>query len=141
MSNLDDVVTALAARIVTGMGSDPIAGRTYAYGVGVVNPPTIIVVPSAGEFIVYDETFENLMGFNLSVKILMSAADDRSGQKALMGYLDASGSTSIRGAIYGDQTLGGTCAFCRVTGASNYGDVEWAAQVFYGAELTVVVAT
>jgi hypothetical protein len=141
VSDLDAVITALAARIVTGMGSDAIAGRTYAYGKDSVDPPACLVLPAPGEFLVYDDTMSATSGYNLVVKILMGSQDDRSGQAALMGYLDRTGSTSIRAAIYGDQTLGGTCSFCRVTGASDYNDVEWAGQVFYGATLNVEVLT
>src|SRR5690242_12722615 len=117
------------------MGSDALAGRTYAYGKDAVDPPACIVVPAPGEFLIYDDTMGNgTSGYNLIVKILMGSQDDRTGQAALLGYLDRTGSTSIRAAIYGDQTLGGTCAFCRVASASAYNDVEWGGVVFYGAE-------
>lgn len=141
MSDLDAVITALAARIATGMSGDAIAGRVFAYGPDSLNPPTCIVLPAPGEFLVYDDTMSATNGYNLVVKILMGTQDDRSGQAALLGYLDRTGSTSIRAAIYGDQTLGGTCSFCRVSGASDYNDVEWAGQIFYGATLNVEVLT
>ena len=141
MSDLDAVITALAARIATGMSGDAIAGRVFAYGPDSLNPPTCIVLPAPGEFLVYVDTMSATNGYNLVIKILMSTQDDRSGQAALLGYLDRTGSTSLRGAIYGDQTLGGTCSFCRVSGASDYNDVEWAGQIFYGATLNVEVLT
>ena len=143
MSSVAAVITALAARIVTGMGSDAIAGRVYAYGKDSMDPPAIAVVPAAGEdFIVYDETYETgVSQYTVTVKILLGTQDDRTGQAALLSYLDTTGSTSIRAAIYGDQTLGGTCSYCVVTGAGAFNDVEWAGQQFYGAELRVEVHT
>lgn len=139
MSNLDDVVEALAARIRTGMGTDTIAGRTYAYGIDSINPPTAIVLPSNGDFVDYDVTFDGQDDFELVVKVLMGSADDRTGQAQLLAYLARSGSTSLREAIYGDSTLGGACSDLKVVGARNFGDVEWAGQIFYGAELVVQV--
>lgn len=141
MADLDDVTVALAARIRTGMGTDAIAGRTYAYGIDAPKPPAAIVLPSNGDFVDYDVTFDGQDDFELVVKILVGAADDRSGQAALLAYLSRSGSTSIRAAIYGDSTLGGTVSDLKVIGARNFGDVEWAGLIYFGAELVVQVYT
>lgn len=139
MSDLDDVVVALAARIAAGMGSDLIAGRTFAYAPDSLNPPTAIVLPSFGGFLTFDATFDGRDDFELLVRILMGTQDNRTGQQSLLGYLSRSGATSIRTAIYGDPTLGGLVSDLKVTGASGYGDIEWAGQVFFGADLHVEV--
>jgi hypothetical protein len=137
MSDLADVVEALAARIRTGLAGDVLEGRTYAFAPDSIVPPTAIVLPSSDDFLDFDVTFDGQDDFGLVVKILMGTQDDRSGQAELLGYLSRSGSTSIRTAIYGDATLGGVVSDLKVTGARGYGDIEWAGQVFYGAELTV----
>lgn len=139
MSELDAVVTALAARIRTGLGSDALAGRVFAFGPGTLNPPTAIVLPAPGDFIVYGATFDDANDYNLIIKVIMSAADDRSGQAQLLGYLHSSGTTSIVAAIDADQTLGGTCSSATPTVASSWGDVEWGGQVYYGAEIAVEI--
>ena len=139
MSDLDDVVTALAATIRTGMGTDILAGRVYAFGVDAPNPPALIVLPAPEDFLDFDVTFDGRDDFRLVLRILMSAADARTGQAALLGYLSRSGATSVRAAVYTDPTLGGVVSDCKVTGARGYGDVEWAGQLFYGAELVVEV--
>ena len=139
MTDLDDAVQALAARIRSGMGSDVLAGRTYAFAPDSPNPPCAIVLPAPEDFLDFDVTFDGRDDFQLVVKILMGAQDDRTGQAALLGYLSRSGATSVRTAIYGDSTLGGTVSDLKVVGARGYGDVEWAAQIFYGAELVVQV--
>ena len=141
MSDLDVVITALASRIATGMTGTRIGGSVFAYGPDSLNPPTCIVLPAPGEFLVYDDSMSGTSGYNLVVKILMGSQDDRAGQAELLSYLDRTGSTSIRAAVYGDSTLGGTCSFCRISGASAYNDVEWAGMTFYGAELNVEVLT
>ena len=145
MSDLDDVVVALKTRIAAGMLSagDPIASRVFAYAPDSLNPPTAIVLPAPGDFLAFDVTFAHNGEdtFGLVVKILMGSQDDRTGQSQLLGYLSRSGSNSIRTAIYGDSTLGGTVADLKVTGASNYGDVEWAGQTFFGADISVEAFT
>jgi hypothetical protein len=145
MSDIDDVVVALKTRIAAGMLSagDPIASRVFAYAPDSLNPPTAIVLPSPGDFVKFDVAFSNDGSdeFELVVKILMGTQDDRTGQAALLGYLSRSGTNSIRTAIYGDRTLGGTVSDVVVVGAQSYGDVEWAAQIFFGAELVVQAFT
>ena len=139
MSNIADVVEGCAATIRSGMGSDILAGRTYAFGVDSPNPPALIVLPAPEDFLDFDVTFDGQDDFRLVLKILMSATDARTGQAALLGYLSRSGATSVRAAVYTDPTLGGTVNDCKVTGARGYGDVEWAGVVYYGAELVVEV--
>ncbi|MGE5830145.1 MAG: hypothetical protein ACM30G_17555 [Micromonosporaceae bacterium] len=139
MSNLADVVEGAAATIKTGMGTDVLAGRTYAFGVDSPNPPCLIVLPAPEDFLDYDVTFDGRDDFRLVLKILMGSADARTGQAALLGYLDRTGATSVRAAVYTDPTLGGTASDCKVTGARGYGDVEWAGVPYYGAELVVEV--
>lgn len=136
-ADIDDVVVALAARISTGMAGTVLGGRTFAYGVDSPVPPCGIVLPSAGDFLSYDVTFDGADDFQLTVKLLVSSAYSRVDQALLLGFLSRSGSTSVRAAIYGDRTLGGTIADLKVTGAHSYGDVEWGGVTYYGAELAV----
>jgi hypothetical protein len=138
MADLDDVVVALAGRISTGMAGDVLAGRTFPYAVDSPNPPTAIVLPSGGDFIDYDVTFDGADNFELVVRILVGTAISRPAQTRLLGYLSRTGTTSIRTAIYGDRTLGGVIADLKVVGARSYGDVEYAGVPFFGADLIVV---
>ena len=54
-----------------------------------------------------------------------------------MDYLARSGSASVFAAFAADPTLGGVVSYAIVTQVSNYGDVEWAGQIFFGADLDV----
>lgn len=136
MTNLDSVVTALAARIATGMAGTAIAGRSFAYSVDSPIPPCAITLPSENP-VVYDVTFDGQDDFELIVKLLVGTAVTRTAQAELMGYLDRSGSTSIRAAIYGDRTLGGTVSDVAIADVSQPGDVDWGGVMFYGCEITV----
>lgn len=138
MSDIDDVVAALATRIATGMGSDPIAGRVFGFAPDAIDPPCVIVLPSAGEFVTYDSSFTT-DDFELTLMVIMGAQHERRGQQQLMSYFARTGATSLREAIYGDSTLGGVVSDLRVTGGRSYGDVEWAGQIYFGAEMNVVV--
>lgn len=136
MSDLDDVVTALATRIRTGMAGTAIGGRVYPYAPDSGDPPFIAVLPTPSGFLVYDRTFEGADDFSLTVKIIMGSQDDRANQTELMGYLSRSG-TSIFAAIDGDPTLSGTVAFVSAIQGTAYGDIEWAGVIMYGAEIVV----
>lgn len=143
MSDLDDVVVALKNRLITGMGSDPISQRFWAWAPDSLDPPCGIVLPAPGDFLTFDVTFSHNAQDRilLLVKLLMGSQDDRTWQAALLGYLSRTGTNSIYTAIYGDETLGGVVSDVTGVAVSNYGDVEWAAQTFYGADISVEVLT
>jgi hypothetical protein len=54
---------------------------------------------------------------NVDVYVIVQRMDARSGQNKLDGYLAGSGASSIKAAIEGDRTLGGTVNTLRVTRA------------------------
>ena len=139
MSDVAGVVTALASRISTGMAGTALGGRSVAFAVDSPNPPCAIVMPSEGEFVNYDVSFDGQDDFELVVKLLVGTQVSRTGQSQLLGYLAKTGSTSVRTAIYGDRTLGGVVSDVRVEGARSYGDVDYAGVVFFGAEIVVTV--
>lgn len=137
MANLKDVIDAAVTRITTGMAGTTIAGRTLGYAPDAINPPTAIVLPAQGNPVTFGVTMDDKDEFNLTIKLLMGAADERSGQQELMGYLARTGSTSVFAAFDADPTLGGAVSYAQVTQVSNFGDVEWAGQIFFGADLDV----
>jgi hypothetical protein len=140
MSDLADVVVALAARIGTGMGTDPLSGRTFAFALDSPLTPFAVALPGPNP-VDYDTTMDGADDFFLLLKVAVGAEISRSAQTQLLGYMDRSGSTSIRAAVYGDKTLGGTVSDLKVTGWQNYGDVEWAGVVYFGSEMLVTAYT
>ena len=82
-----------------------------------VTPPCAIV----GQL---DFTFDidNARGLdqaNVDIYVIVQRFSERAGQDKLDGYLAGTGSTSIKAAIEGDRTLGGTCQTLRVIGAES----------------------
>ncbi len=80
------------------------------------------VVPPAAVVGQLDFTFDidNARGLDqaqVDVLVIVQRFSERAGQDKLDSYLAGSGSTSIKAAIEGDRTLGGTVNTLRVTGA------------------------
>ncbi len=139
MTNILAVCEAIALNIRTELNPDTIYGRTYSIAPDTTEPPTAVVVPAPGEFIVYEDTFNGTQTFDVVVKILMGTQDAPSAQKRLQGYLEKTGATSIRAAILSAPTLGGICSFVQVPYAQNLHNVEWAGQLQLGVEFVVKV--
>lgn len=56
---------------------------------------------------------------NVDIYVIVQRFSERAGQDKLDAYLAGSGSSSIKTAIEGDRTLGGTVNTLRVTGAES----------------------
>lgn len=89
--------------------------RAYDLIPDTVLPPCAVV----GQL---DFTFDidNARGLDqaqVDVLVIVQRFSERAGQDKLDAYLAGSGSTSIKAAIEGDRTLGGTVNTLRVTGA------------------------
>jgi hypothetical protein len=56
---------------------------------------------------------------NVDIYVIVQRFSERAGQDKLDGYLAGTGATSIKAAIEGDRTLGGTCQTLRVTSAES----------------------
>ena len=87
-----------------------------------VTPPGAVVGQPCAIVGQLDFTFDidNARGVdlaNVDVYVIVQRMDARSGQNKLDGYLAGSGSSSIKAAIEGDRTLGGTVNTLRVTRA------------------------
>lgn len=95
-----------------------IAGlRVYEVIPEPITPPCAVV----GQL---DFTFDidNARGLdqaNVDIYVIVQRFSERAGQDKLDGYLAGTGSTSIKAAIEGDRTLGGTCQTLRVIGAES----------------------
>jgi hypothetical protein len=80
------------------------------------------VVPPCSVVGQLDFTFDidNARGLDqaqVDVLVIVQRFSERAGQDKLDGYLAGSGASSIKAAIEGDRTLGGTVNTLRVTGA------------------------
>jgi hypothetical protein len=108
--NVSNVRAGLKTRLATISGL-----RVWDVIPDQVTPPGAVV----GQL---DFTFDidNARGVdlaNVDIYVIVQRMDARSGQNKLDGYLAGSGATSIKAAIEGDRTLGGTVNTLRVTRA------------------------
>lgn len=133
MANVKLIRAGLATRIGTATGL-----RSHATAPGQVNPPAVVIIPSRPA-ILYAQTmaadFETTV--NLIAVVLLSAANDTSGQQNLDDYVSSSGTASVFAAVQADPSLGGTCEFAGVTQVSTYGIIEYAGQQYLGASFLV----
>jgi len=141
MADIADVLVALASRVKTGIGSDALSGRVFPYVPDSMVTPWAVVLPAGEQFVNYDLTFDGAEDFPMLVKVIVGSEMTRPAQERLLGYMDRTGTTSLRAAVYGDPTLGGVVSYVDVLGWQNYGDVEWAGVVYYGAEMLVTAST
>lgn len=138
MADLESVVNAVAAAV---RAVPSLAGRTYEWGMDELAPPAAIVVPSPDDCVHYNETMDDADVYVVIVKVIVSAAYDRTGQQQLRAYVARDGAESVRAAVLADQRLGGTVSFTHVRVASRFGDVEYAGATHYGVEFPVEVHT
>lgn len=102
------------------------------------NPPQAFVEPQA---INYDTTFGRGMDeFDFDITILVQRTTDvRTAQNLLDGYIQSSGSQSVKRAVELDRTLGGLVQDCRVTGLTSYGQASYGETTYLAAIFAVKV--
>lgn len=105
--------------------------------------PEQVAVPAAvvgaPELIAFDTTYRGCSRYVIPVRVYASKASERTGQDKLDGYLNYSGTGSVKAAIEGDVTLGGAAQTTRVTEARGYGVYEVAGVQYLGAEFVCEV--
>lgn len=117
-----------------------ISGLTvYDTAPGQVVVPAAVITIAPGPFLVYD-TSNGTDDLMLSIRLIVSGADDRAGQDALDTYASSSGTQSIRAAIQADFTLGGLVHFADVSDARDYGALTVGTVEYFGCTFPVMVA-
>lgn len=111
--------------------------RCFGYIPDSVAPPAFFV----GEVeITFDRTFgRGLDELSIRCRLLVSAADDRAGQKALDRYLAGSGDWSVKEALESERTLDGQCDDLHVMRVIGYGKYDLNDVPYLGAEFLVRV--
>jgi hypothetical protein len=127
-------VSGIRAGIATNLSN--ISGlRVSATMLDAPRPPVAMVYPDSIEFDLNANRGADT--FTFTVFVLVGRADDRTAQNRLDGFV--SGPSSVKTAIESDRTLGGAADTCRVTGMSNYSQVNVGETVYLGVEFTVEV--
>ena len=96
---------------------DGITGlRCFDYVPDSLSPPAAVVEPLEIE---YGLAMQNgLDHYRAFILVIVGRMADRSSQDRIDAYITSSGSSSIRGAIEADPTLGGACATLQVLNAN-----------------------
>src|SRR6478752_3143532 len=123
MADITAMAAGLAARIATtGINA-------VGYAPGAIVTPVAVVIPNRPA-ILYGQTFDGETTVNLLAIVLVSAANDNTGQLTLNAVVASSGAKSVAAAVQADPTLGGTCESSLVQQVSQYGLVEYAGQQY-----------
>jgi hypothetical protein len=117
--------------------------NAYPATPGAVSVPCVLVVLQRKSFdMAHGRGADEV---RVTLRLLVSRADDEAGQDRLDAYLAGSGPSSIKGAMEaargapGAGALNGVCDDVQVTGWDNYGMHEHAGVMFLGAEFDVRV--
>ena len=132
MADLNAIATALASRISTSTGITNATG----YAPGQVVPPAVVVIPDRPA-ILYGQTMDGEVNLNFLAIVVLSAANDTSGQTALNNFVASSGAQSVNAAVNGDPSLAGTVEYAVVMQVGAYGMIEYAGQQYIGATFLV----
>lgn len=113
MTTLSGLRSGLATRLATITGL-----RTSSFVPDDPKPPIAVIIPSS---VSYDTTFgRGEDEYDFTILLLVSKVSDRNAQASMDAYCNPSGASSIKAAVEGDRTLGGTAFDCRVTEMRNY---------------------
>jgi hypothetical protein len=134
---------AIRAGLATVIGSAT-GLNAYATAPGAISPPCVVILPGRPA-VVYGQTLgtdvtvygEGEVTVNLMAVIIMSAANESSGQDLLDSYISSSGSHSVNAAVNANPTLGGTVEYAVLIAVQQYGIIEYAAQPYMGASITI----
>lgn len=130
MADINAIAAALANRVATT------GVRAFPNAPGQVVPPAVVVIPDRPA-ILYGQTMDGEVNLNFLAIVLLSAANDTSGQVNLNNFVASSGAQSVNGAVQGDPSLAGTVEYAVVLSVGTYGMIEYAGQQYIGASFLV----
>ena len=131
LANIANIRTGIATRLATISGL-----RVAATQPDNPNPPLAVVIPDGTK---YDDTFGRGMDTTtFRIILIVSRAAEKQAQNSLDAYCATTGTTSIKAAVEGDKTLGGTVFDCRVTEMRNYGQISVGDVTYLGCEFVIL---
>ncbi len=132
MATITQVRSGLATRLAT------ITGLTV-YETVTPTPvvPCVFIRPADGDYDVTMASGGDIARFEITLLASAAGGPWDVAQDKIDAYLTRSGSGTIRGAIQGDVTLGGTAHSTRVTGWRDYGTLAYGGAEYFGVRLTV----
>lgn len=134
MATISAVRDALKSRIEAQVSGLRVLDTIPA---GEVRPPVAVVIPDMSERRTLGAS-KNTERYRL--RLALSAASERTAQDQLDGYLSSSGATSIQAALaVAPRSLGVAGITAWVSGWENYGAVDIAGYVYFGADVLITV--
>ena len=109
--------------------------RIYEWIPSQVQPPAAVVSLGTGQ---YDADLDDGMLVTYGVLVMITRADDQTGQERLDDFL-GQGDNSIYNAIDTNPTLDGSCDSCRVTSWNNPGTFNIGGIEYLGVEVNLEV--
>jgi hypothetical protein len=98
--------------------------------------PAALILPGETN---YHVTLGSFHKTAFRVILLFARQDMPSATNKLLNYVEDSGEESIKEAIEGDRTLGGTAADCQVQRNMGFGSTEWGATKYLSTEFQGIV--
>lgn len=98
--------------------------------------PCAIIMPGETNF---DQTFGGMYISRFRIIVLISKQDTPSALNKLMDYMEPTGTNSIKAAIYGDCTLGGSADDCELDRNLGYGAMTFGGVTYLSSEFDLVV--
>lgn len=134
MASITDIRAGLATNLATIAGLRTLPSGTIPDN---VNPPYAIITPTSIE---YHRAFTNALStYTFTVTVIVGRASERTGQRNLDAYCSPTGTSSIRGAVESDRTLGGKVYDTVVTSMRNYGNSVIGETNYLAAEFDLTV--
>jgi hypothetical protein len=130
VADINAIATAMANRIATT------GVKALPYAPGAIVPPAVVVIPDRPA-ILYGQTMDGEVNLNFLAIVVLSAANDTTGQLNLNNFVASSGAQSVNAAIQGDPSLAGTVEFAIVLQVGTYGLIEYAGQQYIGASFLI----
>ncbi|MGC5330992.1 hypothetical protein [Micromonospora sp. DT62] len=134
MATIEQIMDGIEARLATIPGlnvNDVTPGQ-------ITVPAAVVGLPTEVDYL---RTFtDDNVDLSFNVMVLVSTAIEFAGQKALAGYLDKAGPSSILAALSADKTLGDLVDYCQLVSCSPQW-IEFNGNAYYGAVFIVDVCS
>jgi hypothetical protein len=111
------------------------------------NDRDLVAVPPGGLAVVglptgvdYDFTFaRGADTYTFVVRVLTGRQSERAAEKLLASVISGTGTSSVKAAFEGNESLGGAADTCRVTTAGSLGSYVYGEVEYLGVEFTIEV--
>lgn len=137
--------TITAVREALAAALDGTGGvRASATVPGQVNPPVLLIRPTRGVFVGYQQAMGAdgagaAVDYTMDCVLLVSFADNDASQDQIDAFLSPEGPASLPAALLADPTLRGIASYAYIDRATGYGSMDYAGVTYLGCTLIAIV--